>query len=449
MIDDQYLIQCMFKTALEDKQYLTTITTSFEPEYFGESVHSEIFKFLNSYLREFKQIPQKEIIINSIPSDIKNEAKSFFEEIDSIDYDSARNYNWLLENTNVYLKDKAIKKAIIDSVDIIDEKGDINRIKSLIENALCKDIKIDLGLDYWNQLGERLQRIFTATDNRIPSYYPQLDEYLNGGFPPFTLSVWVARVHGFKSNIMANIISRQVLAGHNVGLCTLEMSEDMFAQRFDSIYSMLDINRIYINKKLQKELIKTLKELKERENRGNLFIKSYPTGAASTANFRIWLRELAMRDVKPNILYCDYINLMKPEYKSRDSLYTDVKRISEELRAIGFEFNIPVVSVSQLNRSGTFMSFDEVDMNSIAESLGVPATADFMAIMGGDEESMVYESEVAYKIVKNRLGGRIGTIDKFYYDDRSLKMYDSTELDIWIEDAKRTGSNRNLFEKTQ
>ena len=191
------------------------------------------------------------MILRSIPKDVREDCGNFFKEMESTDYDSARNYDWLLENTNEYLKDRAIKRAIVDSVDIIDEGGNVNEIKSLVEEALCKDIKINLGLDYWNQLGERLQRIFTATDHRIPTYFPQLDEYLNGGFSPYTLSVFVARIHGFKSNTMANIISRQVLNGHNVGLCTLEMSEDMFAQRFDAIYSLLDINRIYINKKLQ------------------------------------------------------------------------------------------------------------------------------------------------------------------------------------------------------
>jgi len=75
--------------------------------------------------------------------------------------------------------------------------------------------------------------------------------------------------------------------------------------------------------------------------------------------------------------------------------------------------------------------------------MGIPATADFMAILGIDETQMVYESEILYKIVKSRIGGRVGMIDKFYLDKRSLKMYDATELDIWIEDATISGDERN------
>jgi replicative DNA helicase len=234
--------------------------------------------------------------------------------------------------------------------------------------------------------------------------------------------------------------------GHNVGICTLEMSEKAFAQRFDSIYSMLDINRMYTNNQMKRDLYSALKTLKKQEGRGDLYIKEFPTGTASTANFRIWLRELAMRGKAPEILYCDYVNLMKPEYGSKDSMYGDVKKISEELRAIGFEFNIPVVSVSQLNRSGSFLTLEEVDMNSISESSGLGATADFVAILGSDEDAMVYESEVAYKICKSRFG-HSGIINRLYLDDRSLKLYDVSEMDLWIEDSKRSGGSTNIYNK--
>ena len=446
MIDTNYLLSALFKTAVEDKLYLTTISGVFKPEYFDDSVHAEVFKFMNGHLREFKTTPQVSLICSSVPADVRKGTEALFAEINNTEYDVAKNYEWLLEETNKYLKDRAIKKAITDSVDIIEEGGDIGRIRSIVEDALCADLKVSLGLDYWAQLGERLQRIFSASDNRIPSYFPQLDEYINGGFPPMTLSIFPAKIHAGKSGLMSNIISRQVLHGHNIGLCTLEMSEDMFAQRFDAIFTMLDINRLYTNTTLRKSLIKTLKDLKANGERGNLFIKSFPTGVASVNDFRVWLREMAMRGNPVDILYCDYINLMRPAYKTSESLYQDVKRISEELRALAMEFCIPIISVTQLNRTSMFLSLSETEMSSIAESIGVMATVDFAAILGSDEESMVYQSEVGYKIVKNRFG-QLGVMGKFYIDDRTLKLYDSTEMQMWLDDAKRSGGSREIYEK--
>ena len=444
-LDSDFLEKLIIKGMMTDKNFLVLVTSVFEPGYFDDSSISHIFKFCRDYVSEYSEIPQIETVINSLPDEFEqNDIKEIFEEINTIDYDIARNYNHLVDQTNDYLKEQAVKNAIIESVDIVEDKERRPEIRQKIETALTKDIKIDLGLDYFGDLGDRLTRIFTASDIRIPTYYPQFDEYINGGFPPFTLSVLTARIHGFKSNTMANFAARQVLHGHNVVLMTLEMAQDAFAQRFDSIYTGLDINRIYVSNTHKNRLTRKLAEVKAQEGRGTLLIKQFPTGQASVLDFTIYLRELLIRGILPSIIYVDYINLMKTAYQVERNMYSAVKRIAEELRALSFAFEIPVVSVSQLNREGSFVGFEELDFTYIAESLGLPATADFMAIMGTDDDAMVYQNELLYKIVKNRLGGRVGEVDRLYYDSRSLKMYDSTELDLWNQDATTSGDSRDI-----
>jgi len=314
---------------------------------------------------------------------------------------------------------------------------------------LVKDIRIDLGLKYFEEMGIRLRRIFTTSESRIPTYFPVFDELINGGFPPYTFSVITAKIHGGKSNTMANFAARQVLNGKNAVVISLEMSQDAFAQRFDGIYSGLDINRIYLSRSYKRNLIDKLTPLRDSEDRGELYIKQYPTGDASVLDFRIYLRELVLRDIKIDIVYVDYINLMKTAYKTDKNMYSTVKRVSEELRALSFEFKCPILSVSQLNREGFFVNFNELDFNYVAESMGVPATADFMAILGVDEEQMVYESEILYKITKSRIGGRVGHTERFYLDKRSLKMYDVSELDLWIEEATDSGDDREQVDQEQ
>ena len=151
-----------------------------------------------------------------------------------------------------------------------------------------------------------------------------------------------------------------------------------------------------------------------------------------------------MRGIPIHLIYVDYINLMKPSYTSKNDLYSDVKKISEELRALSFEFKCPVISVTQLNREGMRINLQELDFTFISESIAVAATADFIGIIGDDEDSRVYDSEVSMKIAKNRLGGRVGDIIKMYYDTRTLGIYDNTELDLWLKDAEQTGDNRSV-----
>jgi replicative DNA helicase len=439
-LNSDFVEKIILKGMLSDKDFLILVSSVFEAEYFDDPNISHAFKFCRKYADEYNRIPDKDSIINS--SDTPEDIREVINQVEQTDFSITDSYEFLLNQANDYLKEKALKRAIIDSVDDVEDSERRNIIQHRIEQALIKDIKVDLGLKYFEDIGIRLRRIFTASDNRIPTYFPVFDEIINGGFPPFTFNVLTAKIHGGKSNTMANFAARQVLNGHNAVVLTLEMSQDAFAQRFDGIYSGLDINRIYLSDTSKRNLMRNLKEKKDTENRGELYIKQYPTGDASVLDFRIYLRELVLRGIRIDIVYVDYINLMKAAFKAENNMYSAIKRVSEEIRALSFEFKCPFVSVSQLNREGFFIQFNSVDFSHIAESMGIPATADFMAILGTDEDQMVYESEILYKITKSRIGGRVGAIDRFYLDKRSLKMYDSSELDLWIDDSTVSGDDR-------
>lgn len=330
----------------------------------------------------------------------------------------------------------------MDSVDLVKKKDDINKAREYIEAALTKTLKKQIGLDYWGDLSERLKRMFSAENTRIPTYYPQLDEYLNGGLTPYTLSVILASMHGFKSNLMINIATRQMMHGHSVAYLSLEMAEDELGKRVDAQLTKLDINRIYDTKR--KEFLANIKNVRTG-NEGKLLIKQFPTGTASVNDFRSYLYELQMRDIGLECIYVDYLNIMKPTSNSGDgNLYTDVKKIGEELRAMSYIFKCPIVSATQVNRGGLNSEIGQITFANLSESIGTAATADFIMVLGTDTDSLVYQNEVFYKILKNRLGGRVGEIDKMYVDNKSLKMYDSVELDQWIEDANISGATREM-----
>lgn len=440
-LNSDFVEKIILKGMLSDKDFLILTSSVFEPEYFDDPNAGHIFKFCREYAEEYNSIPSRDAIINS--TDTPDEIREMLTESDQVDFDVAQSYEFLLNQSNEYLKEKALKQAIINSIDDVDVADRRNLVQKRIEQALIKDIKIDLGLKYFEEIGVRLRRIFTASDTRVPTYFPVFDEYINGGFPPLTFSVFTAKIHGGKSNTMANFASRQVINGKNVVILTLEMSQDAFAQRFDGIYSKLDVNRIYLSRTYRNRLFRSLKDIKDatEEQRGELFIKEYPTGEASVLDFRGFLRELKLRDVNIDIIYVDYINLMKSAYKVENNMYSSVKRIAEELRALSFEFKCPIVSVSQVNREGFFVNFNELDFSYTAESMGIPATADFMCLLGTDEEQMVYESEILYRITKSRIG-MPNQSDRFYLDKRNLKMYDSCEMEEWISDSTISGDDR-------
>jgi len=438
-LSDTVIESLIIKGVLVNKKYLTMLMNSFEPKFFDNPVYKDIYKCIVDHYKQNLTLPD-DFIINDIV-----DCGDTLSTVKDIDFDLEKDFDFLLTETNSYLKEKAIKQSILDSVDIIDSNDNINEIKTIVEKALAKDLVINLGVDYWNTLIPRLKNVLINNENKMPFYFPMLDEFTNGGPTPYSLSLFLSRIHGFKTTLLINMMERMSDNGHNVILFSMETSENEIAKRLDSINTLSDINRMHANKESVKELGGKL--LKKKKDKGMIIIKEFPTGQASTADFRTVLREYQYRNIKFDTIFCDYMTIMKPENKSAGQLYENGKQISEELRALSLEFNIPLISVSQLNRSGIDIDFKEVDYTHIGESLGIAAAADFMAIMGKDDESLVYKSELHYKIVKNRFGGRIQEVGKFYVDKKCLKIYDESELDLWLTDATVTGDDREVNQK--
>jgi len=227
-----YLIEkLIIKAALLDKSFLNMVTSSFDAKYFEDSVISDVFQQLKEYNSSYSKIAPRSVI-----SDAVKDSNELFSEIDSIDFDIPDNYDYLINTTNAYLKKAAVKNAILDSVEVINKEEDIAQVRLLVEDALCKDLKIDLGLDYFDTWGARIARIRSQGDHRVPTFYPQFDEYINGGFPPYTLSVMLSRVHGGKCVCGDTLIKIKNIITNKIENITIGDFYDNYINRHEGKY---------------------------------------------------------------------------------------------------------------------------------------------------------------------------------------------------------------------
>lgn len=79
--------------------------------------------------------------------------------------------------------------------------------------------------------------------------------------------------------------------------------------------------------------------------------------------------------------------------------YTYVKSIAEELRGLAVEYNVPVFSATQVNRTGYQNS--DIGLEDTSESFGLPVTADFMFAMISNDE-LDEMNQILIKQLKNR-----------------------------------------------
>ena len=121
----------------------------------------------------------------------------------------------------------------------------------------------------------------------------------------------------------------------------------------------------------------------------------------------------------------DYLNICSSSrYKASANVnsYTLVKAIAEELRGLAVEANVQLFTATQINRQG--FNNSDVDLTNTAESMGLPATADFFIAIISTEELDELD-QVMIKQLKNRLGD-VGNNRKFVVglDKSKMKFYD-------------------------
>jgi replicative DNA helicase len=118
----------------------------------------------------------------------------------------------------------------------------------------------------------------------------------------------------------------------------------------------------------------------------------------------------------------DYINLLTSS-KGKDS-YERVKYISEETRALTYAFKCPLITVTQLNRSG--YSVNEPGLTSLSESYALGATADFIgSLWQGDGDNAL--GIMRTTMLKNRFGANTGT-NAFKIDYSTLTISEDASL---------------------
>jgi hypothetical protein len=212
----------------------------------------------------------------------------------------------------------------------------------------------------------------------------------------------------------------------NVLYITMEMAEERIAERIDANLLNIAVDEL---ENLTRDLFNNKIEKVGSKHAGRLIIKEYPTSSAGSANFRHLINELKIKkNFIPDIIYIDYLNICNSsriKYSANVNSYTYIKTIAEELRGLAVEFNLPIISATQLTRSG--FSSSDVDMTDTAESFGLPATVDFMVALITSEELQ----ELKQLMVK-QLKNRYSDLDKcrrfvIGIDKSKMKLYDVEE----------------------
>ncbi len=380
---------------MTDQEYGKKVIPFLKDDYFQVDEDKILFTEVKDFIINFNQIPNKETLLIEIDKHKKLKdtqielVTSLLSELETIKSIND-NTEWLLRDTEKFCQDKAIYNAMVESIAIMNgekkglEKGSIPK---LLQDSLAITFDPHVGHDYLEDSDERFE-FYHRPEEKIPFDLQSLNKMTKNGVARKTLNIIMGGINVGKTLVLCHFAASYLSQGKNVLYITLEMAQERIAERIDA--NLLNV---------------TLDTLKSKTT-GRLVIKEFPTASASALNFRALLNELYLKKTfRPDIIIIDYINICASSRMKPGSVgsYFFIKSVAEELRGLAVEFNVPIWSATQLTRGG-FKSSD-VDLDDVAESFGLPATADFMAVIMSDE-GMEELNQYMLKQLKNRYNSK-------------------------------------------
>lgn len=439
------------KTILENlsqnEEYSRRVLPFLQTEYFTDTTEKYMFRKISNFVSTYNSLPDKTALRLEIENDEINEGlyKTTTEYVENLG-EINNNIDWLIDITEKFCQEKAIYNAIMSSINIIDGK-DKNKekgsIPTILSDALAVSFDDRVGHDYFEDAESRFE-FYQKVEDRIPFDIEYLNLITGGGLPNKTLNVILAGTGVGKTLAMCHMAAANIKDGKNVLYITLEMAEERISERVDANLLNVPLDQI---KDMSSKMFNSRVNDIEKKSHGKLVVKEYPTATAHSGNFRYLMNELVLKkNFKPDIVYIDYLNIcgsVRMKMTGSINSYTYIKAIAEELRGLAVEKNLPIVTATQLNRSGYVNS--DPGLEDTSESFGLPATADFMmALISNDE--MDEMNQIMVKQLKNRYND-LSTYRRFIVgvDRPKMKLYDveqdTEEDDIPVFDNTTIGKS--------
>ena len=394
---DEYESVVIYK-ALTDSSYLTSIVDFVKPEYFQDQGIASIFKIIEDFYTIRQELPTTTEIKAYL---LTEEMKSSFKKVVMSFKDISANLNKdeLYENTEKFLKERAIYYTILEvAEDVVKGEVDTGEALSQFEKACGISLITDTGLEIFRDIDKIVDDLLEVND-MIPSKWEWLDEALGGGFRANgrALYVFAGESNIGKSIVLGNVAANIAEQGKNVLLITLEMPEELYAQRIVSNMTKIPMKELSSNT----ETLKHSMMERKRDGDGCIFIKEFPPSTITPNQLKSFVQKIVDTGVEIDAVVLDYLNLLHST--TRDNSYERIKDVAEQVRAMTYVFNCPWISATQLNREG----FDQENpgMVTISESIGLAATSDVIASIFQSEEDKEM-GILRYGLPKNRFGPR-------------------------------------------
>ena len=416
----------VLSSLLTHKEFLLNIQDVLSEEYFDNQAQKWIIKEILKYFSKYHTCPSMDVLkveLKKIDNDVLQ--VSIKEQLREAYKASDEDLKYVEEEFSNFCKNQQLKKALLTSVDFLNA-GDYDSIRTMIDNALKAGQDKNIGHEYNKDIESRFRE-----DQRtpIPTPWKEFNDLLQGGLGGGDFGLIFGNPGGGKSWSLVALGGFAVSLGYNVLHYTLELGADYVGRRYDAFFTKIPVQNILKHRNSVEEAIQHIP--------GQLIIKEYPTGKATISTIESHIKKCIDMGSKPDLIIIDYVDLLRSKRKNGerkdeiDDIYISTKGLAREL-------NLPIWSVSQVNRAGA--KDDIIEGDKAAGSYDKMMVTD-VAISLSRKRQDKTNGTGRFHIMKNRYG-----MDGMTYNvkvDTSTGHFDVSES--FEDDEDSTPAKSNSF----
>jgi replicative DNA helicase len=330
----------VISSLLTHKEFLQNINDVLSDEYFANPAYkwiiNEIIKYYEKYHTtislDILKVEMKKLDNEVLKVSVKEQLREAYKaDIDDLAY--------VQEEFSTFCKNQQLKKALLNSVDLL-KAGDYDSIKYMIESAMKAGQDKNIGHEYKKDTESRYRE-----DHRtiVPTPWEPINELIQGGLGNGDLGLIFGNPGGGKSWTLVALGGFAIQMGYNVIHYTLELSEAYTGRRYDAFFTGIPVDQL--------DQHKDKVEAASANLPGELIIREFAMGKTTMSTIESHIQKVKDLGIQPDLIIIDYIDLLSTRKRNVDrkgeidDIYTSTKGLAREL-------NIPIWSVSQVNRAG-------------------------------------------------------------------------------------------------
>ena len=330
----------VISSLLTHKEFLQNINDVLSDEYFSNPAHkwviNEIIKYYEKYhttiSMDILKVEMKKLTNEVLKVSVKEQLREAYRaDIEDLAY--------VQEEFSTFCKNQQLKKALLSSVDLL-KAGDYDSIKYMIESAMKAGQDKNIGHEYKKDSESRYRE-----DHRkiVPTPWGPINELVQGGLGNGDLGLIFGNPGGGKSWTLVALGGFAIQMGYNVIHYTLELSESYTGRRYDAFFTGISVDQLDQHKDKVDAISAQLP--------GELIIREFAMGKTTMSTIESHIQKVKDLGIEPDLIIIDYIDLLSTRKRNVDrkgeidDIYTSTKGLAREL-------NIPIWSVSQVNRAG-------------------------------------------------------------------------------------------------